>query len=54
MYIYEQPDWPDFTWETEKILTLLQNKCRSTAADHYGDARRRRDKSRKRTTKRKE
>ncbi len=23
MYIYEQPDWPDFTWDTEKILTLL-------------------------------
>lgn len=23
MYIYEQPDWPHFTWKTEKILTLL-------------------------------
>ncbi|WLE96083.1 MAG: Fic family protein [Candidatus Electrothrix communis] len=23
MYIHEQPDWPHFTWNTEKILTLL-------------------------------
>ena len=23
MYIYEQPDWPQFKWNTEKLLTLL-------------------------------
>ncbi|MCW5202738.1 Fic family protein [Desulfobulbus sp. US4] len=23
MYIHEQPDWPHFTWNTEKIMTLL-------------------------------
>ncbi|MCI5138344.1 MAG: DUF4172 domain-containing protein [Candidatus Electrothrix sp. AR1] len=54
MYIYEQPEWPYFTWKTEKILTLLQNKYCSTAADHYGDVRRRIDNLRKGATTRKE